>query len=89
MKIYRYANKQYIKLTSNELKQLKRQLIKASAKGSWGKMRSPINGLVLDIKKLSFNSCIGCSWLQVLICYTRNKYNAKWDYNTYLKEAKN
>ena len=89
MKIYRYAKKQYIKLTKTELKQLKRQLIKASAKSSWGEMASPVKNIYLDVKKLSFNNCIGCTWLTVLIHYTRNKYNAKWGYNTYLKEAKN
>lgn len=88
MKIYRYAKKQFIKSSSEELQQLKSLLIESSSQGHWGKMKSPIDGLDLDINNLSFNKCIGCSWLQVLIEHTTNKYKAKYGYNTYLKEVK-
>lgn len=88
MKIYRYNKKQFIKLTVDELEHFRAHLIAASVGGSWGAMRSPIDGLPLKVERLAFGECIGCGWLQVLTHHTRNNHGAKWGFNTYLKEVK-
>lgn len=86
MKIYRYARKQYIKLNKQELNNLRKELTEASASGAWGAMRSPIDGLDLEIDRLNFGRCIGCAWLQILIHHTPNTHGAQWGFNTFLKE---
>lgn len=89
MKIYRYAKKQFIKLSKIELETMKNDLIKASKKGHRGEMRSPIDGMPLDLSKLHFNNCIGCGWLNVFIFTNKAIYeNIKIGFNTYLKESK-
>lgn len=88
MKIYRYAKKQYIKLTHAELLILQDKLILATATKGNQYMRNPIDNTDLKVEKLNFNECIGCGWLQVLILHTNNNYGAKWGFNTYLKQAR-
>lgn len=89
MKIYRYNKKQYIQLSKIELETMKNDLIKASKKGHWGEMRSPIDGLPLDLNKLNYNCCIGCAWLNVFIYTNKAIYeNIKMGFNTYLKPIK-
>lgn len=89
MKIYRYAKKQYIKMTEQERAELAELMECATIFSPRGYMKNPINGLDLDLSKLNFNVCIGCGWLQVLLMGLdyRKTRNLKWGYNTYFKEA--